>query len=117
MANNADLAFDEEEISEFLVEPEDRADEEEVSMQEEPTNQKRGYRIPEQWTRVINVDTHDHTVDPIHVLSTDLLMAPNLPVNYTRRRRRNGGPSSFPRNSSRSMRRSPQPATNSSRGS
>ena len=47
MADNTDLAFDEEEISEFLVAPEDQADEEEVSIQEEPMNQKRGYRIPE----------------------------------------------------------------------
>ena len=46
---------------------------------------------------MINVDTHDHSVDPIHVLSTDLLMAPGLPVNYTKTKKKEWRPIFFPK--------------------
>ena len=97
MDQNMDYDFDEEEISELLVDPEEQADEEEVSLQEEPQNQKRGYRIPDQWTRVIDVDTVDMRDEHTHVISTDLMIAPNLPLTSGTSKVKQWAPLFFPK--------------------
>ena len=87
MSNLANASDDDDELTEFIldyVDPEENDEESAVAV----SQQARGRpRIPERWTRVVNVGTADAEGLRVFALSTDLLVAAGLPQGSSRRSR------------------------------
>ena len=88
---------DDEEMTEFLQDPNDQEDEEEVSIEYDTLNKRGRKRIPEKWTKVITLSTVDIHNIKTYEIASDLLMAPNLPKQTIGRPNKNWRPYFWPK--------------------
>ena len=78
MSSLADKSFEDEELTEFHVDPVDDEDDEDESIHTHSQQSRGRPRIQEKWTRVINTTTTDVTKAKTYVIASDLLMASGL---------------------------------------
>ena len=79
MKSSSSEYSDDEEITEFQIEPEDLLDQEEAGIENKAAKKRGRKAVPEQWTRVISLNHDDLSQIKLQIISTDLLIAPNLP--------------------------------------
>ena len=78
MSSLADKSFEDEELTEFHVDPVDDEDDEDESSYTHSQQSRGRPRIQEKSTRVINTTTTDVTKAKTYVIASDLLMASGL---------------------------------------
>ena len=95
MEKQADEYEEDEELTEFMLDPADQADIEEISFESMSAEFKQGRRIPERWTGVLSLDHDDLKRIVLRDLATDLKMASHLPIPSKARKERNWAPLFF----------------------
>ena len=75
MSENSSSYEEDEEISEFHVDPVDRVADLEPSIESKSVKKRGRPRIAEQWTGVINLEKDDISKLKIRDLATDLMLA------------------------------------------
>ena len=95
MNENYDEFENDQELTEFILDPVDQLDVEEISFETVSLGPKTTARVPEKWTGVLSLD-HDnlHRVK-IREIALDLMLAPNLPKLSKVRNERNWAPLFF----------------------
>ena len=87
MNNLGDDSFDEEELTEYHVDHADAEHELNDSIASSISSKRGWPAIPEQWTKVISLSNDNLSKVKVYVLASDLLAAPNLPLETSTRKR------------------------------
>ena len=79
MSRDSSSSEADNEISEFIIDPVDRAGEMDPSVESQAPKKRGRKRIPEQWTGIINLERDDVSRIKIRDLATDLLFLDGIP--------------------------------------
>ena len=82
-----DDSFDEEELTEYHVDQADAEPDPNDSIASSISSKRGRPAIPEQWTKVISLDHDNLSKVKAYTLASDLLAAPNLPLESSARKR------------------------------
>jgi hypothetical protein len=74
MERNDNVSVEDQELDEFQIDPVDLTEEVEVSLDSAPSTKRGRRRIPEQWTRVVSLQSGDQANIRTYSIATDLLV-------------------------------------------
>ena len=78
MSNQANASFEDEELTEFNLDPADEGDDRDPSINTQSQQSRGRPRIQEKWTRVIRVGDVEANDFRTHSIAADLLVAAGL---------------------------------------
>ena len=85
MSNQAQGSQEDEELTEFMLDPADEEDGPDPSIPTQSQQSRGRPRIQEKWTRIINVGTADANRVKTYSVANDLLVSSGLPTEPSQR--------------------------------
>ena len=91
------LSFEDEELTEFGLDHADAADEGDPSIESQSQASRGRPRIPEKWTRVMNVDSANLANIKTHAIASDLLLSSGVPKDSSKKKQPAWAPIFYPK--------------------